>query len=88
MTAVMALYLRQLVPKKTSFLTPLDIFSYKSSGNKAVKFGMNTYFHWDYNLTKNHSILRVSGWKYLCVDLMWNDSKSTKNNKANKLTKE
>jgi predicted glycosyltransferase len=29
--------------------------------NKAVKFGRSAYLHWDYNLTKNHSILRGSG---------------------------
>jgi hypothetical protein len=42
-------------------LTTLDVCSQKSSGHKAVKFGRNTYLHCDYNLTKNHSILRGLG---------------------------
>jgi hypothetical protein len=36
---VMTLFLRQLVLKKLSFLTALDVCCQKSSGDKAVKFG-------------------------------------------------
>jgi hypothetical protein len=49
------------VRKKRVPLTTLDVCSQKSSGHKAVEFGRNTYLHWDYNLTKNHSIPRGSG---------------------------
>jgi hypothetical protein len=38
---VMPLFLRQLVPKKTSFLTNSDVCCQKSSGHKAVNFGRN-----------------------------------------------
>jgi hypothetical protein len=48
-------------PKKRVFLTALDVCFQKCSGHKAVKFGRKTYLNWDYNLTKNHSILRQSG---------------------------
>jgi hypothetical protein len=48
----MPLFLRQLVAKETSFLPTLDVCSQKSSGHEAVKFGRDTYLHWDYNLTK------------------------------------
>jgi hypothetical protein len=56
---------------KRSFLTILDVCSQKSSGHKAVKFGRITYLHWDYNLTKNHSILRDSGWECLFSVWIW-----------------
>jgi hypothetical protein len=38
----MSLFLRQIVPKKTSFLTTSDVLCQKSSGHKAAKFGRNT----------------------------------------------
>jgi hypothetical protein len=46
----------------------------KSSGHKAVKFGMNTYVRWDYNLTKksfNCEGVRLK-MSLFCVDLLWN----------------
>jgi hypothetical protein len=42
-------------------LTALNVCSQNSSGHKTVKFGRNAHLHWDYNLTKNHLILRQSG---------------------------
>jgi hypothetical protein len=68
---VMPLFLWQLVPKKTPLLTTLDVCCQKSSGHKAVKFGRNAFLNWDYNLTKNHSILRGSGWKCHFSVLIW-----------------
>jgi hypothetical protein len=57
-----------------SFLTTLDVCSQKSIGHKAVKFVRNTYLNWDYNLTKNRSILRGEvGKSPFGVDLLWND---------------
>jgi hypothetical protein len=38
-----------------------DVCCQKSRGHKAVKSGRNTNLHWDYNLTKNNSILKESG---------------------------
>jgi hypothetical protein len=80
----MQLFVRQLVPPppQTSFfffLTNLDVCSPKSGGHKAVKFGSNTYFHYYYNLTKKHSVLRGWGFKcLLCVDFVWNDQQCSK----------
>jgi hypothetical protein len=50
---------------KNEFFYNLDVSSQKSSGHKALKSGRNNNLHWDYNLSKNHSLLRGSGWKCL-----------------------
>jgi hypothetical protein len=71
----MPLFLRELVPEKTCFLTTLDVCCQKARGHKAVKFGRNTYLHWDYNVTKEsfNSEGVGLGMSLFCVDLMWND---------------
>jgi hypothetical protein len=43
------------------FFTTSDVCSQKSNSHKAVKFGRITRLHWDYSLTKNHSILMGLG---------------------------
>lgn len=52
---------------KKSVLTTLVVYFQNSSAHKAVKFGKNTYLHWDNNL-KTKSIL----WGSHC-DLCWPD---------------
>jgi hypothetical protein len=54
-----------------SFLTTSDICYLKCGGSKAIKFGRNSYLHWDYNLTKNYLFLRGLRWKYLIYMLIW-----------------